>query len=107
MVYDRWKINGYDRDDAVRLTDSGINPLIAVILASRGVTDAERAGRFLDTGLTAVLDPFGMQGMEAAAARVRRAIDEREHVVVFGDYDVDGMTASCLLAGFLRKKGLD
>ena len=107
MVYDKWKINGYDRDDAVCLTQGGINPLIAVILASRGVHDIDRANRFLDTGLSAVLDPFGLRDMDAAAARVSRAIKEHERVVVFGDYDVDGMTASCLLAGYLRKKGLD
>lgn len=104
MVYDKWKINGFDREDAVRLTKGGINPLVAVILASRGVRDIERARRFLDTSLDAVHDPFLLAGMDRAAARVRQAIERAEHVVVFGDYDVDGMTASCLLAGFLRKK---
>jgi len=107
MVYDKWKINGFDRDDAVRLTKGGINPLVAVILASRGVRDTERARRFLDTSLDAVHDPFLLSGMDRAAARVRQAIERAEHVVVFGDYDVDGMTASCLLAGFLRKNGVN
>jgi len=106
MLFEKWNIHGYDRPDAVRLSRSGINPLVAVILASRGITQPEDADRFLDTGLSAVCDPFLLCGMREAAARVRRAIDEKEHVVVYGDYDVDGMTSSCLLAGFLRKNGV-
>ncbi len=101
-----WKIRGFDRDAAVGLCRGGVNPLSAVVLASRGVSDMETVRRFLDDGLTALSDPMDMIDMDKAAARVARAIEEREHVAVYGDYDVDGITASSMVAEYLRGYGL-
>ena len=102
-AYDRWNITGYDRDTAVNLCHQGINPLVAVVLASRGLSqdvDSIRCGN------NALSDPMLMADMDKAARRVRQAIDNREHVAVYGDYDVDGITSSCLMADYLRGKGL-
>ncbi len=102
---ERWNITGYTRSDAVALCRRGVNPLPAVVLASRGAASPEEAAALLGEG-TAVSDPLLLRDMEAAAQRVRRAVETGEHVAVYGDYDVDGITASSLCADFLRRRGL-
>lgn len=101
-----WKIRGFDRGTAVGLCRGGVNPLSAVVLASRGVTDLAQAAEVLADGLGALSDPMELIDMDRAAARVARAIAEGEHVAVYGDYDVDGITASSMMAEYLRGKGL-
>ncbi len=106
-MFDRWNIAGFDRASAVMLVHAGFNPLPAVLLASRGLEDPDRAREFLSGGLERLSDPLTMADMDKAAFRVRRAIENRERVAVYGDYDVDGITASCLVAGYLRSKNID
>ena len=102
----RWNVNGFDRAVAVGLCREGVNPLTAVVMASRGVTTRREMEETLAQELSAISDPMLMRDMPAAVDRVRRAIAQGEHVAVYGDYDVDGITASCLVAGYLREKGL-
>ena len=105
-MYDRWNVRGYDRGEAVRLCRRGLNPMVAVLLASRGITDAEALSDWLRDDLSALSDPLSFQDMERARDRVRQALERGEHVAVYGDYDVDGITASCLVADYLRGRGL-
>ncbi len=107
MKFENWYIHGFNRDDAVGLVHSGFNPLVAVILAARGITSAAQAARLLTIGLSGLYDPFLMADMDRAAARIQQAVQNRERVVVFGDYDVDGMTSSCVMSEFLRSLGLE
>ncbi len=107
MVYSGWRTTGYDRDTAVSIVKGGINPLVAVLCASRGFKSADEIVSFEDDSLERLHDPMLMTDMDKAVARVRRAIEGREHVAVFGDYDVDGITASVLMAEWLRSKGLE
>ena len=107
MTESVWNVSGYDRDDAVRLCRSGINPLVAVLMASRGICDGEEIENLLRDDCSGITSPFLMKGMDAAADRVRRAIADGESVVVYGDYDVDGITSSCLVADYLRSRGLE
>lgn len=88
------------------LVGSGYAPLAAMILASRGITTAQAAQEYLrcDAPLP---DPFMMTDMDIAAGRVGLAMSRGEKVAVFGDYDVDGITATCLLTDFLRRQGTD
>lgn len=106
MRYSQWKISGYDRPAAVALCRSGINPLVSVVLASRGITHLEAAQALLADGGSQFYDPFLLQDMDKATTRIQQAIDQGEHVAVYGDYDVDGMTASTVMAGYLRAQGL-
>ena len=106
MKYGSWRINGYDRDNAVKLVRGGVNPLVAVVLASRGVSDVSAYHTLMQESVDALHDPFLMKDMDKAAARVSQAIRNNEHVAVYGDYDVDGITGTCLLAGYLRTKGI-
>ena len=107
MKFDSWIIGEYDRSAAVELTRSGINPLVSVFLSSRGVKDAQAAREFLYDDMGIINDPFLLDDMSTAVERIRQAIAAGEKVAIYGDYDVDGMTASCLLASFLRSKNVD
>ncbi len=107
MKFSKWQVKGFDRKKAVALVHSGFNPLVAVILASRGITDPDEAKKVLACGMSKVHDPFLLKDMDKAVERIKLAIDRRENVVVFGDYDVDGMTSSCTVADFLRGEGLN
>ena len=106
MKYGSWKITGYNRDDAVRLVRGGASPLVAVVLASRGIGDPDSFRRLGQESVSALHDPFLLKDMDKAADRVKQAILNNEHVAVYGDYDVDGITGTCLLSGYLRSKGI-
>ena len=88
------------------LVSGGYAPLAAMILASRGVTSVENAGKYLDCNAH-LCDPFLMRDMIPAVERIRLALSRGEKIAVFGDYDVDGITATCLLTEFLRSQGGD
>ncbi|MGI8527406.1 MAG: single-stranded-DNA-specific exonuclease RecJ [Pseudolabrys sp.] len=86
---------------------AGVSELLARILASRGVEPDEVAA-YLDPTIKHLMpDPHGLTAMPAAAARLADAIIQCDKVAIFGDYDVDGATASALLARYLRQCGLD
>ena len=101
-----WKIP-YARPDSAALRQAGISPLLAELLAARGVTDPDQAKALLDTGPESLLDPLLMRGMADVRDRMLQAVARKEKVTVFGDYDVDGITATCLLTDWLRSCGAD
>ena len=80
-------------------------PLVAQVLINRGYRDAESARAFLHPQLRHLRDPFELPGMTAAVQRVLLAITGKERIVIYGDYDVDGITSSALLARVLRAAG--
>ncbi|MCD7846357.1 MAG: DHH family phosphoesterase, partial [Oscillospiraceae bacterium] len=88
------------------LTRAGYAPLLAAVLAARGYTTAEEAAVLLDDGPWELGDPMLLPDMERAVRRLRLAQARGELVAVYGDYDVDGITASCLMAEYLRSMGL-
>ncbi len=97
-----------DEAAAVRLAgELSLHPLAARVLASRGLGEPERAERFLSARLADLPDPFTMRGMEAAVSRLVRGLESGERIACYGDYDVDGVTSTVLLAGFLRAAGGD
>ena len=107
MKHRDWEIGGYDRDAAVSLYRSGINPLSAVFLASRGFTDVAEARRLLGEGETETFDPFLLTDMDKAVKRIEAALERGERIAVYGDYDVDGMTSCAVLALWLRSRNAD
>ena len=84
---------------------AGIPPLAAMVLCARGLDTPEKAAAFLDAGLGQLRNPLLMKDMDKAAARVARALADGETIAVYGDYDVDGITSTCLLTDFLRSEG--
>ena len=81
----------------------GISPVLCQLLIGRGVTTAEEAKRFFRPSLTELHDPFLMDGMDAAVARINKALGRKERILVYGDYDVDGTTAVALVYRFLQQ----
>jgi single-stranded-DNA-specific exonuclease len=106
----RWKDRLDVRGEARALAitqQSGVPELLARVLAGRGV-EPEDVEAYLDPTIRRLLpDPFGLSGMREAAARFADAVTRNESVAIFGDYDVDGATASALLCRYLRACGLD
>ena len=88
------------------LVGAGYAPLTAMVLAARSISDAKSAHGYLDCDCD-LYDPFLMTDMDLAVGRVALAMTRGEKIAVFGDYDVDGITSTCLLTDFLRKNGAD
>ncbi len=84
-----------------------LHPQIASLLWQRGHRDAEHILAFLDPRLQSLGDPFAFTDLRKAAKRILQAIATREKMVIFGDYDVDGITSSALLWRILRRLGGD
>ena len=104
LKYGTWNVSSYRPADVRVMVEAGFSPLTAAVMCSRGYTELNEARDFLAAN-EPLSDPFTLLDMDKAARRVRRAIDRREQICVFGDYDVDGITATCLLTDFLRRQG--
>jgi len=83
-----------------------LNMLTAQIIANKGLED-EQIKIFLEPKRNNFYDPFLLPDMEKAVDRILKAIENKEKVVIFGDYDVDGITSTTVLKKFLEERGLD
>ena len=106
MKYGIWKMAVPGTEAVNALVRGGYAPLTAMVLAARGMDSKDCADRYLDCNAP-LLDPYLMTDMDLAAGRVGLAMQRQEKIAVFGDYDVDGITATCLLTDFLRRQGCD
>lgn len=105
MKYDKWNILPGRPEAAESLEAAGIPPLAALVLCARGLDTPEKATEFLSTDLSLLPDPFLLKDMDKAVLRLEQALTEGELICVYGDYDVDGITATCLLTSFLAEQG--
>ncbi|MDH6602065.1 single-stranded-DNA-specific exonuclease RecJ [Myroides gitamensis] len=80
----------------------GIDPVLAQLLVDRGITTYEQAKSFFRPSLDELHDPYLMKDMDKAVKRIEEAIDRKENIMVFGDYDVDGTTAVALVYSYLQ-----
>ena len=106
VKYGIWNVNEPEAASVNNLVRNGYPPLAAMVLASRGIRSGVQAGKYLDCNAP-LPDPFLMTDMDKAAGRVGLAMARGEKIAVFGDYDVDGITSTCLLTDFLRRHGAD
>lgn len=109
MTY-RWEHRSIDNSEVVSRLQRDLNDLplpLARALALRDVTTFKEARHFFRADRSSLHDPFRMQDMDAAADRLAHAIEQGECVLVYGDYDVDGTTATALLTHFLRARGVE
>ena len=104
LKYGIWNVSEPEAGAVNTLVGAGYAPLAAMVLASRGIRDRHQAHKYLDCD-GPLWDPFLMTDMDKAAGRVGLAMAMGEKIAVFGDYDVDGITATCLLTDFLRRHG--
>ena len=82
-----------------------MNPTLHALLIQRGIDSAEAARRYLAPDASQLRDPMQLSDMPAAVAMIRAALADRAPVCVYGDYDVDGVSASAILADYLRSLG--
>ncbi|MGQ4807995.1 Single-stranded-DNA-specific exonuclease RecJ [Candidatus Entotheonellaceae bacterium PAL068K] len=85
---------------------TGLSPLLCQLLINRGITDAEAARAFISPSLHDLHNPYLLHGMERAVQRLVTALHEAEPMAIYGDYDVDGVTATSLLVTFFAELGL-
>ena len=85
----------------------GMSPALHKLLMARGIASEEAARRFLRPDAHDLHDPFLLNDMSAAVARIHRAMAAGEVICVYGDYDVDGVCASAILSGYLKSHGAD
>ncbi|MBE6917127.1 MAG: single-stranded-DNA-specific exonuclease RecJ [Ruminococcaceae bacterium] len=106
LKYGIWNVSEPERNAVNSLVDAGYSPLTAMILSARGMKSPDEARSCLSCD-SPLPDPFLMTDMDRAAGRVGLAMMRGEKIAVFGDYDVDGITSTCLLTEFLRRNGAD
>ncbi len=105
----RYAFGNEEQDLAVRAlaADLGVSPLFAVLLYNRGYDTADKAEKFLHFEETDFYDPFLMTDMDRAAKRILSAVENREKIYIYGDYDVDGVTSVSLLYLYLTSLGAE
>lgn len=102
----KWIVRESNPFDVKRISDeTNISELTAKVLYQRGIRDAQAVKNFLEPEAAPFNDPFAMKGMRAAVDRIKQALDAHEKICVYGDYDVDGMSASAILIRTLRRLG--
>ena len=101
-----WRIKPQDQSiQACLSAELEISRITAQLLANRGINTAKEAGEFLACSLSSCHDPFLMKDMDRAVRRIRKAVSAGEKILVYGDYDVDGMTSVAALSSALRTLG--
>lgn len=108
LLSNHWRIRSVEDDAAQELARAAnIDAVLARFLLARGVHPND-VSVFLSPSLKAQLpDPSGLQGIDSAVARIVEAIEKKQNILIFGDYDVDGATASAVMVRFLRMVGAD
>jgi single-stranded-DNA-specific exonuclease len=100
----RWKIKDSDEDKVNELAESlKVHPLISRILIGRGIENFSAAKNYFRPDISRLHDPWLMKDMNLAIERILRAVEHKEKILVFGDYDVDGTSSVALMVQMLRK----
>ncbi|MBI3951374.1 MAG: single-stranded-DNA-specific exonuclease RecJ [Acidobacteria bacterium] len=108
MQEKRWRVRENNLAASSRLVrELGISNILAHLLCNRGFIEPEAAHQFLKPQLENLYDPYLMAGMRQAVDRIMRAIEQREKIIIYGDYDVDGTTSIIILRKVLEWLGAD
>ena len=100
----RWTLQSYNSSTAQHLQEVlKINPIFCQMLAQRGISTYDEAFQFFRPSLEQLHDPFLMKDMDLAVNRLARAMQRKEKILLYGDYDVDGTTSVALMFSFLKK----
>ena len=101
----KWIIKQSDPENSKTIAEKlKLHPLTANILVNRGIETVDAAKNFLNPDVKTLLDPFLLKDMEKAVERIKTALKENEKIVVYGDYDVDGITAVSIIYLYLKSK---
>ena len=101
----KWKIeaSGDNKTEELFSNEFGINPIISQILVNRGILSIEAARRYLYSSLNDLHSPFLMKDMRQGVARLLKAIHDKEKIIIYGDYDADGITSVVILFKFIKE----
>ena len=103
----RWRISTSDKEqENILIRELGVNPIVAKLMVNRHI-DVDEGRKFLQGSLSDLLDPFTLKDMDVAVSLVQETIEKHKPIVIYGDYDVDGITATSVLYRFLKKLGAD
>ena len=103
----KWEIDKPDEEQVQKIQNEyKLNHLLAKILVNRGITKKEDIRLFLNPTRKDFYNPYLMPDMEKAVERIEKAIENKEKVMIYGDYDVDGITSVTVLKSFLQERGL-
>lgn len=108
MLYSqyRWSTPHINLEAAAALSQAlSVSPLVGRLLVSRGVHNEEGAERFLHPDLNQMHDPYLLLGMSEAIPRIKLALEREEHILIYGDYDADGVSSTSLMIHLMRHLG--
>ena len=104
----KWQIYQVENKKVEELQKKhNINKLLATILANRGIIEENQIEKFLKPKRSDFYNPYEMPDMEIAVKRIVEAIEKKEKTIIYGDYDVDGITSVTVLKSFLEERGLE
>ena len=104
----KWQIYQVNEKEIEELQEKyKINKLLAIILSNRGIVKEEQIEKFLKPKRNDFYDPYGMPDMKITVERIIKAIENNEKTIIYGDYDVDGITSVTVLKSFLEERGLE
>ncbi len=104
----KWQIYQVENKKVEELAEKyNINELLATILVNRNIVEESEIEKFLKPTRNDFYNPYEMPDMEIAVERIIKAIESNEKVIIYGDYDVDGITSVMVLKSFLRERGLE
>lgn len=101
----KWRIeaSGDKKTEELLSKEFGIHPMISRIIVSRGIRDSETARRFINPSLNDLHSPFLMQDIRQGVSRLLQAIHHNENIIIYGDYDADGITSVVILYKFIKE----
>ncbi len=106
MKKNKWVVNSFDEEIAKELSqNAGISMLAAKTAVSRGVLNANSLKTYISTSIEYLNDPFLLNDMDVAVDTIRSHIADRKKIAIYGDYDVDGITATCVLMTYIKSVG--
>ena len=102
-----WNIGVPDENSTNFISSQlNISHFLAKLVVSKGFTDIESAKNYIDCRAEKLFDPFLMPDMEKAVERIEKAVSDKEKIMIYGDYDVDGVTSVALLLLYLKDRGI-
>ena len=103
----KWEIYQTNEEKVEELQEKyKLNRLLSILLTNRKITEETEIAKFLNPKRSDFYDPFGMPDMEKAVERILKAIENKEQIIIYGDYDVDGITSVTVLKSFLEERGI-
>ena len=104
----KWQINQIENEKVEEISNKyKVNKLLAQILVNREITEEEAVRKFLKPMRNDFYNPYEMPDMEIAVKRILQAIEKKEKIIIYGDYDVDGITSVTVLKSFLEERGIE